>query len=207
MEHSGKSPWGSNKVLKKRSKWNILRRALLNPFYVGGFLVVLILSGITDPAHIKGKRAYDSGNYKGAAKMFRKAANQNNVEGQYWLGRMYKEGLGVPQYYEQAIWWLRKAHQEEGYPPAQNSLGVAYAAGNGVDQDYEEAVKWFRFAASQGHKSAMKNLGIAYHRGQGVARNSTIAAEWINRDSPYFSSLGYFIISGIFGKGFLDYEE
>ena len=70
---------------------------------------------------------------------------------------MYANGHGVPQDYEEAVKWLRKA-VEQGDAGGQRNLGVMYANGHGVPQDYEEAVKWYRKAAEQGDAEAKRYL-------------------------------------------------
>ena len=62
---------------------------------------------------------------------------------------MYDHGIGVPQVYQQALTWDRKA-AEQGNASAQNNLGMMYTHGRGVPQDDQEALKWIRLAAEQG---------------------------------------------------------
>ena len=40
------------------------------------------------------------------------AANQGNMDAQYWIGYSYDHGRGVKQDYEQAITWYRKAAKQ-----------------------------------------------------------------------------------------------
>jgi TPR repeat protein len=44
-----------------------------------------------------------------AAKWWKKAAEQDHADAQYFLGLSYSLGLGVPKIQKQAIYWLRKA--------------------------------------------------------------------------------------------------
>ena len=91
--------------------------------------------------------------YEGAAKWYRKAAEQGHAEAQYGLGCCYAKGTGVEKSYEEAMKWCRKA-AEQGHAEAQYGLGYCYAKGTGVEKSYEEAVKWCRKAAEQGHAEA-----------------------------------------------------
>jgi uncharacterized protein len=75
---------------------------------------------------------------------------------------MYDFGDGVPQNYEQAAAWYRKA-AEQGLADAQNNLGSMYAKGQGVPQDYEQSIAWYRKAADQGLAAAQYNLGFRYY--------------------------------------------
>jgi TPR repeat protein len=61
---------------------------------------------------------------------------------------MYYNGEGVPQDYEEAIKWYRKA-ADQGDASAQFNLGVSYEYGKGVPQDYVQAHKWANLAAAR----------------------------------------------------------
>lgn len=52
---------------------------------------------------------------------------------EYNMGVAYARGQGVPQDYQQAADWLRKA-AEHGVADAEFALGVAYANGQGLPQ-------------------------------------------------------------------------
>ena len=67
------------------------------------------------------------------------------------LGGSYEDGHGVPQDYEQAVYWWRKA-AEQGYVNAQYSLGLCYENGQGVAQDSKQAEYWKEQAAQNGFK-------------------------------------------------------
>jgi len=56
---------------------------------------------------------------------------------------MYAIGQGVPQDYEQAVVWFRKA-AEQGEAMAQTNLGVRCVAGEGVPADAAQALVWYR---------------------------------------------------------------
>ncbi len=107
-------------------------------------------------------------------------AEQGNAEAQFYLGRLYDEGLDVSQDYTQALIWYRKA-AEQGEPRAQNGLGIMYANGLGVSQDYSEAIRWWRNAAEQGEANGEFGLGQAYAYGLGVAQDDIEARRWFRR--------------------------
>ena len=81
-----------------------------------------------------GTVAFQSGDYKTAEALFRKAADQGNAAAQFNLGVMYKKGRGVTQDYQEAFSWWHKA-AEQGVAEAQYNLGVMYEHGLGVAQD------------------------------------------------------------------------
>ncbi len=120
------------------------------------------------------------GNYKEAAKLYRKAAEQGHAQAQNSLGFMYSEGHGVEQDYKEAVKWYRKA-AEQGHAQAQTNLCIMYSEGYGVEQDYYEAAKWCRKSAEQGNGQAQAILGIMYSRGQGVEQDFKEAVKWYHR--------------------------
>lgn len=82
-----------------------------------------------------------------AARWFRSAADQNNVEAAYHLGVMCALGEGMQQDYTQAAEWYKKA-AEQGHVQAQHNLGLMYYEGQGVKQDYKEAARWLSSAST-----------------------------------------------------------
>jgi TPR repeat protein len=91
---------------------------------------------------------------------------------------MYQGGHGVPQDYQEALKWFRKA-AEQADTQAQSMLGGMYANGLGIPQDYQEAVKWYRKAAQQGNINAQNNLGRIYANGKrGVPQDFVRAHTW-----------------------------
>ncbi len=85
------------------------------------------------------------------------AANPENAEAQYKLGRCYLYGWGVGKNNSEAVKWFRKA-AENGLAAAQYHSGMCYDSGNGVAMDKGEAAKWYYKAADQGHADARKRL-------------------------------------------------
>lgn len=85
---------------------------------------------------------------KQAAAWYRKAADQNNIDGELHLAALYRDGgPGFARDMEQAAVWYRKA-AEQGDVGAQGTLGVLYSMGQGVPHDDVEAYFWFDLAAS-----------------------------------------------------------
>ena len=73
-------------------------------------------------AHLHQANAADSkGDYVIAIKHFRFAADQENSEAQYYLGKYYAGGLGVTKDLLKAAYWYKKA-ADHGYSEASESL-------------------------------------------------------------------------------------
>ena len=133
-----------------------------------------------DVIFIRGEiaNAYSNEEYKKAKELALSIPNDSYA--QFCLGRIYDEGLGVPQDYEQAAIWYRKA-AEQGDAPAQWILGFMYQYGNGVSQNYGQAVKWYYKAAEQGNVYGQYYLGTMYEHGNGVTKNIHEARKWYEK--------------------------
>src|SRR5665213_2252097 len=68
-------------------------------------------------------------------------ANAGDAKSQELMGQAYLNGKGVPNDYQQAAFWFRKA-ADQGSAKAQAILGALYAAGVGEPQDYTQAAQW-----------------------------------------------------------------
>ena len=103
--------------------------------------------------------AIDRGDYATALNISLPLAEQGDVHAQYNLGRMYGDGLGVPQDYAEAVKWFRKA-AEQGNAKAQNKLGLMYKEGRGVSRDFVQAYMWLDLAAKKGHEEAKDDRAV-----------------------------------------------
>lgn len=102
-------------------------------------------------------------NYNEALKWYKKAADQGNIDAQYYIGMMSER----MQNYSDAVIWYRKA-AEQGHTFAQSNLAVLYFNGQGVKQDFSEAEKLWRMAAAKGDKDALHNLNVLITKRGGV---------------------------------------
>jgi TPR repeat protein len=109
---------------------------------------------------------------------FTKAAEQGQVEAQFELGRIYREGLGAPIDGKLALYWFERA-AEKGTPHAINALGELYLGHLDVPQDLATARSWFLRGAQIGNSSSMYNLGVLYALGKGVAQDDIEAFKWL----------------------------
>ncbi len=121
---------------------------------------------------------------KKASESYRIAADKGDVWAQDWLGRAYKDGLGVEKDMEESAMWFRRAvaayrkSAEQGDAFAQWTLAGCYSVGQGVPKDEAEAAKWHRKAAAQNYAAAQFSLGGMYSRGEGVIKDETEAYKW-----------------------------
>ncbi len=91
--------------------------------------------------------------------LFKKAAEQGQMNAQFILGTLYDKGEDVLQDRAVAARWYRKA-AEQGHVQAQFNLGLMYTNGEGVEKNRKQAVPLLKKAARQGHKGAGKLLGV-----------------------------------------------
>jgi len=85
------------------------------------------------------------------------AAKQGDAHAQFQRGLMFFEGTEVPQDYDKATKWFKKA-ANKGHADAQYYRGLMLRDGLGVDQDDQRAKKWFTAAAQQDHAGARHAL-------------------------------------------------
>ncbi|HIG53612.1 MAG TPA: sel1 repeat family protein [Candidatus Handelsmanbacteria bacterium] len=105
------------------------------------------------------------------------AANMGSAEGAALLGRISRDGLGVPADADEAMrWWLRAA--EGGSAEAQYALAVTLGAVEGEAADPVAAAMWLRRAAVAGQVDAQFELARAYDRGDGVEEDPAEATRW-----------------------------
>lgn len=119
-----------------------------------------------------GMQAFNEGRYGDAAKIWKKAAREDDPVAQFNLGRMYESGTGVKQSDEAAaIYYLGAA--KRNHPYAQGSLAVLYAFGRGVPQDFVQSYAWSTLAASNYPKWAAEERAAALRNRDIVAARMT----------------------------------
>jgi len=149
----------------------------------------------------QGVAAYDSEDYSAALPFLIRAAEREDPEAQYTLGRMYFNGYGVVQDVDRAI-ALFEQSADQGHPGGQTAVGYLYTTGQGYELDDDEANRWYRMAADQGFAQAQFNLGYMVQNGRGVEASDEDAVQWyrLAADGGYAAAqtnLGYMYHSGL----------
>ena len=140
------------------------------------------------------------------AAQHRKLAKQGDPQGQFIMGWMYANGMGVKLDNDKAAKWFRLA-AEQGHPAAplylawiqknrpkiqhiiaqlaeagnmaaQSDYGLMLQHGWGVAKNPELAVYWYHRAARRGYATAQNNLGEMYRNGDGVRQDNGEALKW-----------------------------
>jgi len=134
------------------------------------FAFLLLVFGIAFPVAHAAEPDYDALPLAELTQM----AEAGNAAAQTNLGFRHAAGEGLPQDFQEAIKWFRKA-AAKGQVKAEFSLGSIYDSGEGVERDLKEAAKWYRKAATRGFLPALFNLGLMYENGEGVAQDIVLA--------------------------------
>ena len=138
-------------------------------------------------------------NHAEALAWLQKAATQNHIKAQFFVGFCYSEGRGVAKDEQLAFEWYQKA-ANQGYAPAQSSLG-AYYSHKGPNKNDHLAVEWCQKAAVQGDRDAQLNLGAFYINGSGVAINQQIAFDWFQKAAIQGLAMAQFNVGMCFTSG------
>ena len=111
----------------------------------------------------------------------RKRAEKGDVEAQFMLGTLYRNGDGVTQDDQKAVEWFHRA-ADQGYPLALSALGSSYWAGRGVKQDYAQAYFFYELARAEGDPNSEPLLeGLATQlTGQQMSSIREQADAWLH---------------------------
>lgn len=103
-------------------------------------------------------------------KLLKKFKNKENPYYSFYMGEVYRYGLGVKRNYKKAFEFYQKA-SEFGVNAALVALGECYLYGLGVDKYEALAYKNFCDASELGNKKALLNKAILLQNGSGVEKN------------------------------------
>jgi TPR repeat protein len=188
--------------------------SLILPIAVLGFLVLARLSaarpsGIVEDQVASAKDLYVRQDYKGASKLFRKAADRGSAEAADYLGLIREYGLGTQSDCGEAMRWFKKGSKENN--SAMNHIGLLFEHGCGVKLDNLEAKRWFEKAADFGNSDAMNNLGWMYANNLGVGTDYAKAMAYFRRavdlrNGDAMNNIGWMYQNG-WGVPRLDQQE
>src|ERR1700721_3958368 len=123
-----------------------------------------------------GMAAFKKGDYQGAFREWKAAADKGQAEAQYDLGLLYAKGLGVQRDLQVAQQWYEAA-AAQGNAQAEYSLGQMYAQGWGIPADQASTLRWMEMAnGSNGDNQ--EDPGWLAIEGYGTATDFTKAAYW-----------------------------
>jgi TPR repeat protein len=123
-----------------------------------------------------GMAAFKKGDYQGAFREWKAAADKGQAEAQYDLGLLYAKGLGVQRDLQVSQQWYEAAALQ-GNAQAEYSLGQMYAQGWGIPANEASTLRWMEMAnGSSGDNS--EDPGWLAIEGYGTSTDFTKAAYW-----------------------------
>lgn len=139
---------------------------------------LLLASPMAGASVQEGVDAFHRGNHKVALEKFTPLANGGNAVAQYYLGKIYMQGLGTKPDPAKAISWTRKAANQKN-ADAEYFMGFLCYYGMGTPQSYTEAMSWYRRAADAGHVKAQSALGMMFVNGESGSQDIVQAYKWL----------------------------
>jgi TPR repeat protein len=108
----------------------------------------------------------------------RNMAEKGDAMAQYLLGEFHYGGLGVPESFEIAADWYRKA-SDQNFAIAQDRLAFLHLVGFGVQKDDDLSRKLYRQAADQ--NLAVAQIHVAIHYASSTPVNMEEANRWYRK--------------------------
>lgn len=125
--------------------------------------------------------AFRASSFAVARAGFAPLAAKGDPVAQYYLGLLYRDGLGVRGDPAVAMRWLGSA-ATAGLARAQYALGQLYMADRpGAPKNMRRGVGWIAAAARKGFAEARYRLGMMYRKGTGVPQDQIRAAAYLRR--------------------------
>lgn len=140
---------------------------------------VFLFSGLAQADFISAERAFENHQYTEAFNEFYKLAQKGDYRAQYYVGKMYLEGLGTNKDDKKALEYIKNS-ADKRYDSAQALLGYLYEEGKILSQDKRKAVELYKEAANAGNSYAKLNLGLAYFRGDIITKDPQKAIELLS---------------------------
>ena len=114
----------------------------------------------------------------------------------YQLGRVWRDGLGVPPDDEKAEMWFRRA-AEDGHSGAQYTLAKILCEQGKID----EAIPWYKQAAEAGNQFAAYQLGKLYLTGEDVPKDVAKAVDFLTDAADQGNAQAQYILGKLYLLG------
>ncbi|WP_028242619.1 tetratricopeptide repeat protein [Pseudobutyrivibrio ruminis] len=141
--------------------------------------------------------------------LFYKAQISGDVDGAYYLGYAYENGIGIAVDYKKAFDYYSRAAKynstdladQNAINKANVALGLLYVKGEGVDADSEQAITFFETASNNNYAKGSYYLGQIYENAVGVDRDYEKAMEYYLMAAdldyaPALNQIGYMYYNG-----------
>ncbi|MCH2227044.1 MAG: sel1 repeat family protein [Candidatus Caenarcaniphilales bacterium] len=115
--------------------------------------------------------------YENLLRCTEKYADNGDAMAQFFMGKIYYEGLKTPRNYKKAFEWYSKS-AKQSYRESENQLGTMFDQGKGTVQNYQSAYYWYTRAALKDLADAQYNLADMLFSGRGIQQNFRQAYIW-----------------------------
>lgn len=149
----------------------------------------------------RGLAAFKQRDYASAIAIWEPLAEAGNVAAQFNLGRMYDNGIGIPEDDVKATAWYKRA-ADAGFTPALRELAMAYIEGEGVAVNPTKGIGLLKDAAASGDADAEYSLGKLYREGQVVSKDYSEAMKWYLTAAARGHSEAQYMIGFMYGSGY-----
>jgi hypothetical protein len=164
---------------------------MLYRFLLAFTLCVFISAGTARADFAAGKAAFDQKNWAAATQFLLPLAQEGDADALLLFGKMYADGLGVPQDPGKAFDLFLRSSQK-GNAEAMVSVAALYSGGQGVEANKKAALEWFRKAAELNNSVAQFAVGMALAAGDekiGLQSDLVDSYKWLSlagrdRDLP-----------------------
>lgn len=164
---------------------------------IATIIILMTISSFADDVQ-NGVNFFKQKEYAKAAVSFKKACENSNTDGCYYLSRVYAEGLGVKKDISKASKLFEKSCQG-GNAYGCGDLAYLYLTGENMKQNKLKATELFTKACNGGDSESCSAVGIMYAKGDGVDQNDYTAKNFfkkgceLNNES---SCKNYTVLSG-----------
>lgn len=133
-------------------------------------------------------------------KWIQRAADLNDSDACYFIGRFFAHNADSPERIESAEKYLSRA-AEAGLAEAQTALGAFYETPHAGKKDAKKAIDWYTKAAEQGFAPGQYHLAECYRYGVGAAINYAKAEEWYHRAEMQDDAEATFALAELYLEG------
>ena len=147
-----------------------------------GLVIWRLIPLSTEQELASANRAWRSGQFETATKIWQPLAEQGIPRAQALMGWSHEVGQGTAQDMEQAISLYRQSAQA-GDAFGQYRLAEVYLRGAGVKRDLREAFHWMELAARNGDVPAMLKVGVLHLMGVSGRVDLPQAKQWLYQAS------------------------
>jgi len=134
-------------------------------------------------------------------------AGEGDMDAQYLMGKLYRNGPLLTPDSENARYWFAQAAQQ-GHMYAQYSLGKLYLSDDVEVHDAEQGIRWLEISAQNGNDYAAYRLGKEYYKGNHVTQSYATAARWFGRAAQDGNQYAQYMLGKmhLVGQG-VDYDK